>query len=261
MALMKGLHFHCFRLTINAAVPPHKQQFASTLTTASEFHFGEWHCCLRVNQTDADTLNHWLTVLIRYQPAIIELQGLQSMEDPEALSQLAIRMDNQHYQLLGDRFFVIQGHQLLQLRLSRTLQYTPWGMARDNLIDWIGIGPGALGKFGNGYYQNTDSIHHYRQALEAEKLPVHCTGLFPNHDQQNLPPWQLVNQLLCFHHVHLGNFDLTVRLRPNLAALFQQALSAGWLTNATDYLQLTNTGIDHLREFCDSLQACQCIGH
>jgi hypothetical protein len=261
LALMKGLHFDCFRLTINAAIPPHKQQFTSILTTASDFHFGEWYCCLQVNQADPDTLDHWLTELIRYQPAIIELQGLQTMEGAATLSLLSRRMSSQHYQLMADRFFVIQGHKLLQLRQRKTLQYTPWGMARDSLIDWVGIGLGALGKWGDGYYQNTDSIHDYRQALDEKHLPVHCTGLFPDHQPQNLPPWRLVNQLLCFHRVHLTSCDLTIKLCPELAKLFQYALSLGWLIRESDYLVLSTQGLDHLRYFCDSLQACRCNGH
>lgn len=258
LALMKGLHFDCFQLTINAAIPPNKQQFSSILTTASEFHFREWHCCLQVNQTDPDTLNHWLAEVIHYQPAIIELQGLQSMEDAETLSRLSMKMDDQRYQLLADRFFVTQGHKLLQLRLNGNLQYTPWGIARDNLIDWVGIGLGALGKFGEGYYQNTDSIRYYRQALDEKRLPVHCTGSFQSHQQPNFPPWQLVNQLLCFHRVHLTSCDLTIKLCPDLAALFQEALTRGWLIRESDYLVLTTLGIDHLRLFCTNLQACPC---
>ncbi|WP_461480789.1 hypothetical protein [Porticoccus sp.] len=255
LALMKGLRFNRILLCIDAAMPPGKQPISQQLDLIDEYRFQEVRYRLSVSDADPDTLRCWLTALLHHKPDMLEIQGLNEMDGAVPLGTVARQMMENQYHLLGDRFFVPPDHPLMALREQDNVQYTPWGLCRRQLNDWLGVGLGALGKLGRGYYQNTDQLDRYRQQVSASQLPVCCSGAYPDR-QQKPHPWQLVEQLLCLHRVSLPSAAAGLQLSRAIQAVLDEAADKGWLARTDGCLILTATGLDHIHTLCQQLQQC-----
>lgn len=253
LALMKGLRFNRILLAMTAAIPPEKQHISGVLDLIDEYRFQERWYRLDARDADPDTLTCWLETLSRHNPDMVEVCHLDDTDTPIPLSRVANLMREHHYQLLGDRFFVTQNHPLLLLQRQNNLQYTPWGLCSVYTTDWLGIGLGALGKLGNGYYQNTDRVERYRNQVSSKQLPVCCSGLYPD-CQQKPYPWLLVSQLLCTHSILWPETSEQSSLARTVQNTLENAVSRGWMQRDQERLTLTESGLDHLHTLCRILQ-------
>ena len=251
LALMKGLRFNHILLSIDAQIPPEKQRISRLLDLIDEYRFQETRYRLDATNADPDTLNYWLEVLLRHNPNMLEIQNLEEMDEPVPLSHIAGQLRNYRYHLLGDRFFVPSDHALIAMRDQGNLQYTPWGLCQRQLRDWIGVGIDALGKLGNGYYQNTDQVERYKTLVSADRLPVCCSGTYPE-GNVNTRSWVLIDQLLCQHRIS----DTSLTLSQPPLGIFEQPAAKGWLFRSNDCFELTEAGLNHLPELCQQLQDC-----
>ncbi len=250
LALMKGLRFTTILLNIDASLAPKTQQLWPHLDLIKQYKFPELQFRLDTSASDAATLHHWLESLIVGQPQLIELHGLEEMTEPVMLDQLAKLMSPRGYALIGDRFFVLEGHPLLQLKHLGTLQYTPWGLSHPQIKNWVGLGVGALGKIGRGFYQNTDTESEYQSNLTQGKLPIQCSGKYPNDD---ITLWTLIEQLICLHRTQNPNNLSLLNDNPKAYQVFHQACNKGWMVEDGNYLSVSGQGLNHLREICRNL--------
>lgn len=255
LALMKGLRFNHILLCIDAQIPPEKQHISQLLDLIDEYRFQEKRYRLDVSNADSDTLTYWLEVLMRHQPSMLEIQGLNEMDEAVPLSGIADQLLHYQYHLLGDRFFVPSDHALLAMRDQGNLQYTPWGLCQRQLRDWIGVGIDALGKLGNGYYQNTDQVERYKTLVSADQLPVCCSGTYPE-GTVNTRSWVLIDQLLCQHRIWVQPSNTSLTLSQSTLGVFEKSAAKGWLFRSNDCFELTEAGLNHLPELCHQLQDC-----
>ncbi|MEH6616393.1 MAG: hypothetical protein V7699_00990 [Porticoccus sp.] len=251
LALMKGLRFTTLLLNIDAALTPKTQHLWPLLELITQYKFQELQLRLDVSNSDAATLHHWLESLIVGHPQLIELHGLNDMNEPIMLDQLATLMSARGYTLIGDCYFVNEHHPLLQLKHSGKLQYTPWGLSDPKIKDWIGLGIGALGKIGGGYYQNTDKESVYQSYLSQAKLPVHSSGKYPNDNTAQVSA--LMEQLICLHQIpNLKNHPL-IRENPRIHQVFQLACHKGWMIEEEKYLRISSQGLNYFHEISRNL--------
>jgi len=255
LALMKGLRFNHILLSIDAQIPPEKQRISHLLDLIDEYRFQEKRYRLDVINADPDTLTCWLEVLMRHKPSMLEIQGLEEMDESVPLSSIASQLLNYQYHLLGDRFFVPSDHALIAMRNRGNLQYTPWGLCQRQLGDWLGVGIDALGKLGNGYYQNTDQVDRYKLLVSTGQLPVCFSGTYPE-GQVKTRPWLLIDQLLCQHRIFVQPSKTGLTLSQPILGVVETSAAKGWLLQSTDCFELTDAGINHLPELCQQLQNC-----
>ena len=250
LALMKGLRFTTLLLNIDATHAPRTQQIWPALDLIKQYKFKELQFRLDASNSDSNTLHHWLESLLVGQPQLLELHGLEEMSEPILLDQLANLMLARGYSLIGDRFFVAEHHPLLHLKHLGKLQYTPWGLAHPQTKDWIGFGLGALGKIGNGFYQNTDKEQDYQASLNQDKQPIQFSGMYPN---DNTALWGLIEQLICLHKTQNPDNHSLVKDNPRIYQIFKQACNNGWMVEDGKYLSISSQGLNHLREICRNL--------
>jgi|GEM_PF-430428 len=253
LALMKGLRFDHILLCLETMIPPNKQGVAERLPLIDEYQLQNQRYRLDVKHTDPDTLDCWLEVLLEHHPEMLEIQGLEKMDDPLPLASLVRQFKSHQYQLVGDRFFVPDRHALLQLRQRQNLRYMPWGLCQRQLSDWPGVGVGALGKLGSGYYQNTESIDRYRDALYHDQLPVCCSGTYPK-EGKIIPFHDLVDQLLCQHRIVVSEGSKDSQQSQGANGRISRLRAAGWMEPSEDGLLITERGLNHLPELCQVLQ-------
>lgn len=246
LALMKGLRFTTLLLNIDATLTPKTQHIWPLLDLITQYKFQEVQLRLDASNSDAATLHHWLESLVVNHPQLIELHGMEDMNEPIMLDQLTKLMSARGYHLIGDRYFVIEHHPLLQLKLSGKLQYTPWGLSHHKIKDWVGLGIGALGKIGGGYYQNTDKESEYQSNLSQARLPIQSSGKHPNDNTIQLSA--LMEQLICLHQIpNLKNHPL-IKENPRIHQVFQLACHKGWMVEEENHLRISCQGLNHLHE-------------
>jgi coproporphyrinogen III oxidase-like Fe-S oxidoreductase len=251
LALMKGLRFTTLLLNIDATLAPKTQQIWPLLDLINQYKFQELQFCLNTRNSDAATLYHWLESLLVGHPQFIELHGLEEMNEPIMLDQLAKLMSARGYTLIGDRYFVSEHHPLLQLKQLEKLQYTPWGLSHPKIKDWIGLGIGALGKVGGGYYQNTDKESEYQSSLSQAKLPIQSSGKYPNENTAQVSA--LIEQLICLHQIPNPKNHPPIGEIPRIYQVFQQACHKGWMIEEGGNLSISSQGLNHLHEITQSL--------
>ncbi len=251
LALMKGLRFTTLLLNIDATLTPKTQHIWPLLDLITQYKFQELQLRLDVSNSDAATLYHWLESLVVGHPQFIELHGLNDMNEPIMLDQLATLMSARGYTLIGGCYFVSEHHPLLQLKHSGKLQYTPWGLSHPKIKDWIGLGIGALGKIGGGYYQNTDKESVYQSYLSQTKLPVHSSGKYPNDNTAQVSA--LIEQLICLHQIPNPKNHPLIGENPRIYQVFQQACHKGWMIEEGGNLSISSQGLNHFHEITQNL--------
>jgi coproporphyrinogen III oxidase-like Fe-S oxidoreductase len=251
LALMKGLRFTTLLLNIDATHTPKTQQIWPLLDLIKQYKFQELQFRLDANNSDSTTLHHWLESMMVSQPQLVELHGMEEMSEPIMLDQLTKLMSARGYTLIGDRYFVSEHHPLLQLKQSETLQYTPWGLSHPKIKDWIGLGIGALGKIGGGYYQNTDKESVYQSNLSQAKLPIQSSGKYPNENTAQVSA--LIEQLICLHQISNPKNHPLIGENPRIYQVFQQACNKGWMIEEGGNLSISSQGLNHLHEITQNL--------
>ncbi|MDX2350232.1 MAG: hypothetical protein QNK32_07560 [Porticoccus sp.] len=251
LALMKGLRFTTLLLNIDAAHTPKTQQIWPLLDLIKQYKFQELQLRLNASNSDVATLHHWLESLLASHPQLIELYGLKEMSEPILLDQLTKLMSVRGYTLIGDRYFVSEHHPLLRLKQSGKLQYTPWGLSHHKIKDWVGLGIGALGKIGGGYYQNTDKESEYQSNLSQDKLPIQSSGKYPNDNTTQVSA--LIEQLICLHQIPNPENHPLIGENPRIYEVFQQACHKGWMIEEGKNLSISSQGLNHLHEITNNL--------
>ena len=246
LALMKGLRFTTLLLNIDAAHTPKTQQIWPLLDLIKQYKFQELQFRLDVSNSDSTTLHHWLESMMVSQPQLVELHGLEEMSEPIILDQLTKLMSARGYTLIGDRFFVVKHHPLLHLKHLGKLQYTPWGLSHPEIKDWVGLGIGALGKIGRGFYQNIDKEQEYQSNLTQGILPIQCSGMYPNDNTAQMSA--LIEQLICLHQIPNPKNHPLIGENPRIYQVFQQACHKGWMIEEEKYLRISSQGLNHLHE-------------
>lgn len=255
LALMKGLRFTTLLLNIDATLTPKTQHIWPLLDLISQYKFQELQLRLDASNSDAATLHHWLESLLISHPQLIELYGLGEMNEPIMLDQLTKLMSARGYTLIGDRYFVSEHHPLLQFKQSGKLQYTLWGLSHPKIKDWIGLGIGALGKIGGGYYQNTDKESEYQSNLSQARLPIQSSGKYPNDNTAQVSA--LIEQLICLHQIPNPENHPLIEENPRIYEVFQQACHKGWMIEEGKNLSISTQGLNHLHEIIQNLLCSQ----
>ena len=256
LALMKGLRFTTLLLNLNATQAPDPTVIDSTFELIKQYQFHEIHCRLDITTSNWTHLCCCLENLVSNQPSLLEVTGLEKKTNNTIkLNQITKEMSKYGYILLGDRFFVTKNHPLAQLQKEQKLQYTPtWGVSHPVIKDWVGLGVGAVGKIGNAFYQNLPTETEYVSNLSQGKLPICCSGKYPN--QEAIHTWELVEQLICLHQISLSADKTTILPSEKTQEILKNACKNGWMTKkGTDFI-VKNQGLNHIREICNQLQHC-----
>lgn len=253
LSLMKGLRFTTLLLNIDAGMPPENPAITSALTLIQQYTFREFHLRLHTSNSDKVNLCHWLEFLATNHPALLEVSDAgKERQDTLKPGDIANLMAKQGYTLLGDRFFVIKDHPLVQLKQHGKLQYTPpWGVSHADIKDWVGLGIGAIGRIGGAFYQNLHKDKEYTNNLLSGELPICCSGHHPNH--QGYCAWTMIEQLICHHRISLKPRS---KENENVKKVLETACERGWMTARENAFTLTTRGLNHLRDICLSLQHC-----
>lgn len=251
LALMKGLRFTTLLLNIDATFAPKTQHIWPLLDLIKQYKFQELQFRLDASNSDSTTLHHWLESMMVSQPQLVELHGLEEMSEPIMLDQLTKLMSARGYTLIGDRFFVMEHHPLLHLKHLGKLQYTPWGLSHPEIKDWFGLGIGALGKIGSGFYQNIDNEQEYQSNLTQGMLPIQSSGKYPNDNIAQVSA--LIEQLICLHQIPNPKNHPLIGENPRIYQVFQQACHKGWMIEKGGNLSISSQGLNHFHEITQNL--------
>ena len=256
LALMKGLRFTSLLLNLNITLAPQPIVIDSTFESIKQYRFHEVHCRLNAATSNWSHLSNWLHNLVNNRPSLIEINGLEkNTNDTIRLDQITKNMSKFGYILLGDRFFVTENHPLAKLKKQRKLQYTPkWGASHPSIKDWIGIGIGAVGRIGNAFYQNFPMETEYAANLSEGKLPICCSGEYPNQDAVHT--WELIEQLVCLHQISLPANKTTLLPSEKTQEILENACKNGWMTKKGSNFIIKDQGLNHIQEICNQLQHC-----
>lgn len=255
LALMKGLRFTTLSLNLDIQTTPKETEVETALKLIKKFNFRDIHCHLNTGTIDQSKLNRWLHLLSNNKVSLIEIIGLKAeISDAIPLDKISKDMKKRGYILLGDRFFVKEGHPLARSKQKNKLQYIPnAGISHQGIEDWLGIGIGAIGKVGHAYYQNVPKKTEYVANLTKGKLPICCSG--QHLTKESMHTWELAQQLYCLHQIQLPNTQNESITFKNIQETLSNACKNGWMYRKGNYFYIKNNGLNHIREICNSLQA------
>jgi len=254
LSLMKGLRFTTLLLNIDASMPPENTAMPSAIDLIQQYKFHEIHFRLHTKKACRSTLYHWLGYLSKSKPVLLEISEIETvLNGTIKLDEMADLMAKQGYVLLGDRFFVVKEHPLVELKYQGKLQYTPpWGASHPDIKDWVGLGVGAIGKIGQTFYQNLRKESDYVNDLSLGKLPICCSGKHSNKEAQHT--WTMIQQLICLHRISLQQHLLSNRSLRKIKQALEKACQSGWMGNQGMDFVLKREGLNHLRDICRDLQ-------
>ncbi|KJS09699.1 MAG: hypothetical protein VR73_01400 [Gammaproteobacteria bacterium BRH_c0] len=248
LALLKGLGFEVIRLMPDATLASADRSTDAVrraMDVANEFAGLRLQWAVQLGaDTDQAYLDKLLSLLMSSATEEIELipcpPALQSIDDALLCQKITARaaqqLIDQGFQRFGEHCFKLPPHPDLLLRDNRNLCYGPWGFYKRDIVNWLGLGLGAEGIWGDYLYHNSGNPDCYRHRILNHQDPVAGWSCAPLADQQS---YRVMQELYCYHSLGLIADSIGETSRARLVA-------RGWLVPDGAQLRLTTAGVENL---------------
>lgn len=243
LALLKGLGFNNIRLCVDASIAGPDRSLDPVFRAINDIHnyrnslSGE---IIISADTSAVYMDALLELLIESKAAELEFNwegDKPELADSQQASHglyrhIAGRMDQEAYQLIGNKCFKHRDHQDLLLLCNNRLRYGPWGFYSCATSQWLGLGIGSAGIAADYLYRNAPTASDYQRLIMAGKPPVTGWSNGPISKEQ---AFRFIQSLYCFHRVEKDFFASHQLLLDTFNA-------RGWIREDGGYMTLTAEG-------------------
>ena len=145
------------------------------------------------------------------QQRIVEPQLPDSEEKLRILGAVIMQLSDAGYVYIGMDHFAREDDPLVSAFHDGTLHRNFQGYSTHAQCDLIGVGVSAISHIGNSYSQNTKSLSHYQECIDAGELPVD-RGL--ELSQEDTIRQLVIEQLMCVGEVDLDEVFVEYGLVP-----------------------------------------------